>query len=158
MDTLWCVSASLLSLPRAWLALLIIAEISLSSCPSLEITFTRYVKLLTVFSSMSSIVMVGWGVLLFGASWERTSIFPRLLVRQNSFEASENLFSMLCRVTGLVCHECTVIGKQNCLDEINQSLWLGCELKVEYRSIKAVADIHSIIMTLYSVVEDTSEE
>ena len=89
-DTLCCVSTLLQSLPRAWLALLILAEISLSSCP-------RYLKLLTVFCAVPLIVMVGWGSLLVGAGWKRTLVFLRLMVRPNSFDAFENLFSMVWR-------------------------------------------------------------
>ena len=67
-DTLLCVSTLLQSLPRAWVALLILTEISLLNCPSLKIMLPRYLKLLTVFISMPSIVMVGWGALLFGVA------------------------------------------------------------------------------------------
>ena len=51
----------------------------------------------SVFISMPFTVMLGWGALLFGARWKWTSVFPRLMVRPNSFKASENLFGMVCR-------------------------------------------------------------
>ena len=59
---------------KSLLVLLILTEISLSSCPSHEIMLPRYLKLLTVFISMPSIVMVGWGLQLFAASWKRTLV------------------------------------------------------------------------------------
>ena len=106
------------SLPSAWLALLILAEISLLSCPSLEITLPGYLKLLTVFISMPSIVMVDWGALLFGAGWKRTSAIPSLMVRPNSLEASKSLFSMVCRSLDLCAKSAQSSANQCCLDSI----------------------------------------
>ena len=123
--TLWWLSNLLRSRPRAWLALPILAEISLSREASLEITLPRYLKLSTVFSSVSSIVRVGCGALEFGAGWKSTSVFPRLIVSPNWFAASGNLLRMTCRSPGLwACHQCTVVCKECFPDKIGECLRL----------------------------------
>ena len=60
--------------PRAWLALLIRALISLSRLPSLLIMLPRYLKLSTVFSWVPSTEMVGRWATEAGAGWNRTCL------------------------------------------------------------------------------------
>ena len=54
-------SARLRSLPSAWLALLILVAISLSSEPSQEMVFLRYLKYSTLTSGVLSMTMLGAG-------------------------------------------------------------------------------------------------
>ena len=52
---------------RDWLALLILAAISLSRDPSADMTLPRYLKWSTVFNLVPSMAMVGGGVVEHGA-------------------------------------------------------------------------------------------
>ena len=73
-----CLRLLVRSFPRPWFALLILDVTTLSSEPLLEILLPRYLKLLTYFSWVSSAKIVGSGVLLFGAVWQRTQVLLRL--------------------------------------------------------------------------------
>ena len=52
-------------LPSAWLALLILVSISLSKEPSQDMVLPRYLKCSTLASGLSSVVMVGEGVIVW---------------------------------------------------------------------------------------------
>ena len=62
----------------------------------MEITRPMYLKLSSTFSSISLMGIAGCGATELCVQWESTSGFPRLIVRPNRLEASENLFSMAC--------------------------------------------------------------
>ena len=82
---------------RAWLPLKILALIPLSNNPSLKIKLPRYLKSFTIFSVAPSTEVEVERTLDPGAGSNKTSVFPRLMVRPNRCEASENLFMISCR-------------------------------------------------------------
>ena len=66
--------------PRAWLALQILALISLSREPSLGMTLSRYLKFSTVFNLNPSMEVEEGRTVYVVAGWSSTSVLPRLMV------------------------------------------------------------------------------
>ena len=61
--------------------------ISLSSDPSEEIVLPRYLNVSRHFSSVPSMEMDGWGLVMCGAALSKASVFPKLMVRTKSQHA-----------------------------------------------------------------------
>ena len=102
VDFQLCRKANACSLPKAWLALLILDVISLSRDPSFEMAMLpRYLKLSIFASGMLSKRTFGSMGVVFGAGWCSTSVLLRLMVRPMAFDASENLLSIICRSLSL---------------------------------------------------------
>ena len=102
--------------PSDWLALLIWTSISLLGVPSEEITLPRYLKLLTDFSWVPSIFILGAVAVDPGAGWCITSVLLRLIMWPNRWEALANLLWWF-KVHAPSVPWNTIISKQSLCDE-----------------------------------------
>ena len=94
---LWWFSTCVHRCQRAWLAFQLLALISLSSKPSLEILRPRYLNSSAVYSVVPSIEIKGKGAVDPGAGCNNTCVFFRLMVRPYRWGVSTNMSIMSWR-------------------------------------------------------------